>query len=337
MTPIAFMAATIGVLAAPPSGMAPCTDPPARQFDFWLGEWDVRNRYRVEGQGWTDAGTAVDKVFAVVGGCAVVELWDGNLGRTRLRGFSVRTYDPQRRRWILVLNWPQTADAVRFTTLEGGFRHGRGEFERHGADPEQHPVLIRYTFSDITDSTLRWNDGLSRDSGRTWRTNWIMEFRRRSPINDPPLLDHLLGDELGPRLCTDPPTRAFDGALGLWDTSDSAGIGRGARLTSASILAGCGVMDVLEWTDEQGRPQSMFLVRSWVPADRAWVQFALSTAAPGVTRYAGSDPHLLTETTSGDSRMRWSLESGRLRITFERADTAGGGWRPERRFEFRRK
>ncbi|HZD04943.1 MAG TPA: hypothetical protein VE173_08490, partial [Longimicrobiales bacterium] len=36
-------------------------------------------------------------------------------------------------------------------------------------------VQIRFTFSDITTHSLRWNDGNSQDGGRTWSTSWIME------------------------------------------------------------------------------------------------------------------------------------------------------------------
>ena len=40
-------------------------------------------------------------------------------------------------------------------------------------------VRTRYTWSQITDKSARWDQALSYDAGKTWDTNWLMEFKRQ--------------------------------------------------------------------------------------------------------------------------------------------------------------
>jgi hypothetical protein len=61
----------------------------------------------------------------------------------------------------------------------GRFSGGRGEF--YGDDThEGTPIRVRYIWSDITPTSARWEQAFSVDGEKTWETNWIMEFTRRS-------------------------------------------------------------------------------------------------------------------------------------------------------------
>jgi len=52
-----------------------------------------------------------------------------------------------------------------------------GVFE--GADVhEGRPIRTRYTWSRITAESARWEQAYSADGGRTWETNWVMDYRR---------------------------------------------------------------------------------------------------------------------------------------------------------------
>ena len=53
---------------ANPSSASPCSTPEARQFDFWLGEWDVS---------WGDGQHSTNRVEATLGGCVIQENFDG--------------------------------------------------------------------------------------------------------------------------------------------------------------------------------------------------------------------------------------------------------------------
>jgi len=41
------------------------------------------------------------------------------------------------------------------------------------------PSATRFIWSKITRTSAQWEQALSEDGGKTWTTNWIMEFRRR--------------------------------------------------------------------------------------------------------------------------------------------------------------
>src|SRR5689334_4174783 len=73
--------------AAPPPA-TPCTAPEYRQFDFWLGDWDVTN----------PAGKAAghNRVTSEYGGCVLQEHWTGAGGSV---GSSFNIYDPVRKVW----------------------------------------------------------------------------------------------------------------------------------------------------------------------------------------------------------------------------------------------
>lgn len=82
--------------------------PEARQFDFWIGEWDVQNRFKQDDNSWKDEGEGYLKVWPILDGKAIMEFWDGT-GRDEkvIKGFSLRYYDQSKGKWIVCLNWPQ--------------------------------------------------------------------------------------------------------------------------------------------------------------------------------------------------------------------------------------
>lgn len=65
-----------------------CSAPEFRQFDFWLGTWEVRN----------PDGELIghNEIQRVSGGCGLLESWESAGGGT---GVSINTYDTERARW----------------------------------------------------------------------------------------------------------------------------------------------------------------------------------------------------------------------------------------------
>jgi hypothetical protein len=151
----------------------------ARDFDFWMGSWNVRNRLlraRLRGSDdWEEfAATAVAR--PILDG-----LGNEDEFRTGYRGgfvaMSFRFFDPVSRRWSIY--W---ADARRSGLLDppviGGFAGDTGVFE--GPDTfEGRPILVRFVWSGVTTPAPRWEQAFSDDGGTTWETNWTMDFTRR--------------------------------------------------------------------------------------------------------------------------------------------------------------
>ena len=62
----------------------------------------------------------------------------------------------------------------------GSFKDGRGEFYDQEMF-EGRSIFVRYVWSDLKPNSCRWEQAFSTDGGKTWETNWIMEFTRAAP------------------------------------------------------------------------------------------------------------------------------------------------------------
>ena len=213
--------------------------PEARQFDFWVGEWDVNLRILQDDGSWQDAIGSTAHVFPVLSGKAVLELWSDDR-QAGIKGYSLRYWNAPEGHWELWLNWPGPNRSGTGAPLTGTFRHGRGEFFARGRTPDGSPRVTRYTFSDISPTSLRWDDAVSTDGGRTWSANWIMEFTRTAAR---PTLAHAGGPALtwhdGAR-CDDPRFRAYEFLSGRHEGEMPGG---GAfAITGHRILDGCALI-----------------------------------------------------------------------------------------------
>ena len=64
------------------------------------------------------------------------------------------------------------------------------------------PVRASYRWSEVTESSARWEQAFSADDGQTWETNWVMEWTRRAAEPEDPRLPM--------------PTDDFDFLVGRW-------------------------------------------------------------------------------------------------------------------------
>ncbi len=302
-----------------------CPAPEARQFDFWIGDWDIHNRHRnpqtPEDPTWFDTGGATNRVYAILDGCAIVEHWMGRLVFATIHGFSVRAYDPDKEQWVLVLHWPGATGGA-FSTLEGVFRHGRGEFFSAFTNAQGQHLDNRFSFSDITPTSFRWDSATSTDSRLSWTPGWIMEFTRRDALMDRPLFN---GPALDNAWCTTPEARAFDFFAGDWTgTSDGATV----TVQVYPILNGCALMDFVE-AEGSPRPYKRFRVRAYDANLGQWVQYAIDNRTPVFERAQGSfEDGTATLTTPADDdalfRETWSPRSADT-ILWKRETSTDGG------------
>src|SRR5262245_31354547 len=73
--------------AQSPPAKPGCNAPEHRQFDFWVGTWDVTANGKHAG---------VNRIEKILDGCALMESWTGASG---YRGNSLNFYDAARRQW----------------------------------------------------------------------------------------------------------------------------------------------------------------------------------------------------------------------------------------------
>lgn len=234
-------------LAAAAFPVNPELPPEARQFDFWVGEWDVNLRVRQDDLTWKDTREAVARIYPILGGKAVMELWDGGT----IKGFSVRYYDPELERWVLWLNWPGR-NRSGSSKLMGEFRNGRGQFYSAQERPDGMQYISRYTFSDITPTSLRWDDAYSDDGGKSWSESWIMEFSRKSAVPALPRGGAKAPTFENGRRCDGDEFRLYEFLEGVRQGSaehhdDEWKRLGAATLTGYRILDGCAVIVMIRW------------------------------------------------------------------------------------------
>jgi hypothetical protein len=206
---IAFLGPTAGRPASPePRATAPAVAPPTgeRSFDFLVGEWRVRHRRLPPGaREWVEFdGTC--RNGALMDGRANLEEHVLNAPAGRYQAVGLRSYDPQTADWsIWWLDGRYPAGPID-PPVRGRFENGVGTFDSDYLDQGK-PMRVRFTWSDITPTSARWQQALSADAGKTWQPNWIMEFQRVSNAS-PEALAAAPADAGGPR--------DFDFLVGEW-------------------------------------------------------------------------------------------------------------------------
>jgi hypothetical protein len=46
----------------------------------------------------------------------------------------------------------------------------------------ERPIRVRYTWSNITSSSARWQQAFSEDGGASWEVNWVMDLERQQGV-----------------------------------------------------------------------------------------------------------------------------------------------------------
>ncbi len=145
---------------------ASCSAPEDRQFDFWVGDWDV---YDFGDRSTVVARTRVD---AILDGCVLREDYQGTNGA---RGQSFSIYDAARKLWHQ--SW--VTNRGQLLLLDGKFRSG--QMVLSGVDPAKSPrTLVRGTWKPVRGG-VRETAVLSTDNGKTWKPWFDLLFRPHKP------------------------------------------------------------------------------------------------------------------------------------------------------------
>lgn len=310
--------------------------PEARQFDFWVGEWDVNLRIHQPDGSWQDAQQAEARIYPILSGKAVLELWES----TAIKGFSVRYFDTDQRQWVLWLNWPGP-NRSGSSSLTGTFRHGRGDFYSTRQAPDGSEVTSRYSFNDITPHSLRWDDGYSEDGGSTWQGRWIMEWTRTAAQPSLPPRGGPAHTYRDGSLCTaaefDRYTWLAGRRTGEAKIDGPDGVSVTATLTGYSILDGCAVMAFIA-SGETAEAADRFAHVTWNAGADRYELLLLSSDARAPAHLLFSDPAevglLFTDQVSAGADEDSSVGAARgatVRVRLEERPDGRVGWTEERR------
>lgn len=143
-----------------------CSSEQHRQFDFWLGEWEVKNP--------NDQIVGSSKIELVSNKCALLENWRSSQGG---EGKSLNYYS------ILDQKWHQKWIGANGIPIEfsGAYNKKEKALEYSGKGVGQGgvPLLNKLTFFHLSDDHVRQLWEQSTDDGTTWNTVFDGHYHRK--------------------------------------------------------------------------------------------------------------------------------------------------------------
>jgi tetratricopeptide (TPR) repeat protein len=129
-----------------------------RQFDFWVGAWDVQT---MDGQHAGDS-----KIQRILNGCALLENWEGSGP-----GKSINSYNTARKQWQQL--WVDAGGEVH--EYAGGLVNGEMILEGPAADHDGNKSFRRMTFSRLSGGRVKQKGEISPD-GRVWSAEYELVY-----------------------------------------------------------------------------------------------------------------------------------------------------------------
>lgn len=140
----------------------------ARQFDYWLGEWDVFPSQAPPGQSPKVGDSKIDRISE---GCGLLENWTS----TGNNGKSINYYDSTTQKWYQ--HWIGSGGgALRY---EGVFHDNAMKFEGFTLVQDGKKTLQKLTFFKVDENTVRQLAETSADDGKTWVVSYDFRYQRK--------------------------------------------------------------------------------------------------------------------------------------------------------------
>lgn len=133
-----------------------------REFDFWLGEWNVFNKQNIQ------VGKSV--ITKIINGCAIQENWTSLRGNSNYVGQSINVYNDEKLKWEQY--WFGSGGDIKYAG-EGEYKDGAMRFKINDKD-NKGPFTANFIFYNDGPDKIRQFLERSYDGGKTWIT--IFEF-----------------------------------------------------------------------------------------------------------------------------------------------------------------
>lgn len=163
-----FFAAAVFIVsslhAQSPAPSPACSATEFRQFDFWLGKWNVKNPQ-------TGKQVGTSEITRVSEGCAIREQWKSVSGTN---GMSINYYDAADHKWHQ--DW---------VGGDGTILHLRGELAGNAmilsgeSKTSTGTTLNRMTWTPLDGKKVKQEWAASSDQGKTWQTSFVGIYEKQ--------------------------------------------------------------------------------------------------------------------------------------------------------------
>jgi hypothetical protein len=156
------LAGTAAVAQTPPPD--PCAGEAHRQFDFWIGDWEVTQ----------PDGTAAghNAIESILGGCVLTEEWtsasSGHAGR------SVNIYDARSDRWHQT--WVDNSGLL--LELNGGLEEGRMVLKGEGKARDGKKLQHEIAWTPQPDGTVKQHWRMKKEGDDSWQDAFVGIYRK---------------------------------------------------------------------------------------------------------------------------------------------------------------
>jgi hypothetical protein len=152
---------------------SPCSINPAyRQFDFWIGEWEAFGKAGKKG--------GDSKIERILDSCIILENWTASQGN--YAGKSYNTFNTAIGKWQQY--WVDNKGGVT-ECFDGHYEDNKMILQTANIkQPDNSFKIMKMTFYNLGADKVRQHGESSTDGGKTWKTDFALEYRRKKGIRN---------------------------------------------------------------------------------------------------------------------------------------------------------
>ncbi|MEO1232462.1 MAG: hypothetical protein AAFZ18_26560 [Myxococcota bacterium] len=149
----------------PPSNPPPipCTDAHHRDFDFWVGRWEV---FTPNGKKAGD-----NHIEKILGGCVLREQWRSASGKSVGRSFNIFAGGKWHQTWV-------DNQGLLLELVGGLTAPGRMAMSQDTKDAEGKPLRHEITWTRLEGGEVKQTWRTSKDHGKSWTKVFVGIYRR---------------------------------------------------------------------------------------------------------------------------------------------------------------
>jgi hypothetical protein len=148
----------------------PCSSSETRQFDFWIGDWNLT---------WNDTSHGTNHIERIFGNCTVQENFSDPAANYLGKSWSV--YNPNYKIWQQT--WVDSQGG--YIDLTGGMKSDSmvlttaAQTVPKSISPTG-KIINRMVYYHITPQSFDWSWESSIDGGINWKNNWLIHYKRKA-------------------------------------------------------------------------------------------------------------------------------------------------------------